>query len=326
MSPAAARPIRVAVVGVGYFGRFHAQQYAANKGATLVAVTDVVEDTARAVAAEFGCDAAVDHRLLIGRVDAVSIAVPTPHHAAVARDLIEAGVHVLVEKPMTDDVESASALVACAESRGALLQVGHIERFSACYRELARKVTRPLYIESNRIAPWRERGTDVDVVFDLMIHDIDIIMGLVASPIVSVHAVGTPLMSKNVDLANARLAFASGCVANVTASRVSHKSERSLRLFQPNGYHVCDFGNSNIFSYSVKGDITKPNEATIEKQSLMVPKENSLANQIADFLDCVRTGRQPLIDARAGYEAVHVAKLITDSISAHGQKIASFRS
>ena len=315
--------VRVAVVGVGYFGRFHAKHYAANPNAELVAVADTDAGTGRAVAREFGCEAVADYRQLIGRIDAASIAAPTPEHFGIARDLMAAGVHVLIEKPMTDDLTEARKLADLAAKHKRVLQVGHIERFSACYRALSELVKRPLYIESNRIAPWRERGTAVDVIFDLMIHDIDIIMGLVGSSIVSVSAAGTPLFSSSVDLASARVSFASGCIANVTASRVSHKTERSMRVFQPNGYHVCDFVKSRIFSYSVRGDMAKTGAAAIARQNLIVPKEDSLANEIDEFLECVRNGRGPAVDAQAGCEAVRVASMIHDSIREHRERIAA---
>lgn len=207
--------VRVAVIGVGYFGRFHAKHYAAAPRAHLVAVADVDEARARAVATEVGCDSAGDFRCLFGRVDAVSLAVPTPQHYEIAKACLEAGIDVLVEKPLSDTVASADALADLAEARGRILQVGHIERYSGGFRALAELVTRPLYIESYRVSPWRERGSEVDVILDLMIHDIDIVMGLVAAPVTKVEAVGAPVLSGTSDLANARIVFESGCVANI---------------------------------------------------------------------------------------------------------------
>jgi predicted dehydrogenase len=312
-----ASPIRVAVVGAGYFGRFHAKQYAANPRAKLVAVVDTDGTRAREVAAEFGAEPAFDFRGLAGRVDAVSIAVPTQQHFEIASALIGAGVHVLVEKPITDSVASASALAKLAEERGRVLQVGHIERFSAAFRAVAKKITRPLYIESFRISPWRDRGTDVDVILELMIHDIDIIMGLVGSPVRSVDAVGAPVLSGTADLANARIIFESGCVANVTGSRVSYKTARGMRVFQPNSYLVCDFAEGRIVSASLKGDPAVEGPAAIATDVSLIPKEDSLANEIAEFLECVATGRKPTVDGRAGCEALRVASMINDSIAEH---------
>ncbi len=311
------QPIRVAVVGVGYFGRFHAKHYAAAPQAQLVAVVDTDEARAREVAAEFGCEAARDYRELLGRVDAVSVAVPTPEHYAIAKALMEAGLHVFVEKPLTDSVESAGALADLAEARERVLQVGHVERYSAAFRALASRVTRPLYIESYRIAPWRERGVDVDVILDLMIHDIDIVMGLVGAPVTQVEAVGTPVLSGTTDLANARVVFESGCVANITASRVSYKTERRVRVFQSRQYVICDMAEGRIFQYQLRGDPAVEGLAAIASDTVDIPKEDSLANEIREFLDCVATGRKPTVDGRAGCEAVRVAGMINDSIRAH---------
>ncbi|RIA45434.1 Gfo/Idh/MocA family protein [Dichotomicrobium thermohalophilum] len=312
-----ADPIRVAVVGAGYFGRFHAKHYAAAPRAKLVAVVDTDEARARTVAAEAGCEYFCDYHSLVGRVDAVSVAAPTPAHFQIARDLMAAGLHVFVEKPLTDSVESASTLAELAESQGRVLQVGHVERYSAAFRALAKRVTRPLYIESYRIAPWRERGVEVDVILDLMIHDIDIVMGLVGSPVTQVEAVGTPVLSGTTDLANARLVFESGCVANITASRVSYKTERRVRVFQPNQYVICDMAEGRIFQYQLRGNPAVEGPAAIASDSVEIPKEDSLANEISEFLDCVATGRRPTVDGRAGCEAVRVAGMINASIGAH---------
>jgi len=312
-----ASPIRVAVVGAGYFGRFHAKHYAAMPEANLVAVVDTDESQARAVAEEVGCDHLRDHMDLPGRVDAASIAVSTPAHFAIAKDLIEAGIHVLVEKPLTDSVESANALADLAEQHGRVLQVGHVERYSGAFRALENLVTQPLYIESYRIAPWRQRGAEVDVIFDLMIHDIDIVMGLVASPVVKVEAVGTPVLSGTSDLANARIVFESGCVANITASRVSYKTERRVRVFQPRQYVICDLAERRIFQYQLRGDPAVEGLAAIASDTYDIPEQDSLANEIRAFLDSVATGRKPTVDGRAGCEAVKVAQLINDSISDH---------
>ncbi len=204
----------------------------------------------------------------IGRVDAVSIAVPTPLHYDIARELIEAGLHVLVEKPITDSVTSANALTELAEARNRVLQVGHIERFSSAYRTLAEMMTEPLYFESYRIAPWKNRGVEVDVILDLMIHDIDMIIGLANSAVESVDAVGTPVLGRNIDLANARITFDSGCVANVTASRVSYKTERRMRVFGRNQYLNCDLGEGKIFGYRLRGDPMTEGLAAIATETL----------------------------------------------------------
>jgi len=309
--------VRVAVVGSGYFGRFHADHYARNPRAELVAVVDTDEERARAVAAEFGAEAAFDYRSIVGRVDAASVAVPTPLHYEVARDLIEAGINVLVEKPLTESVESGRMLADLAEARKAVLPVGHIERFSSAYHTLAGIIANPLYFESYRIAPWKNRGVEVDVILDLMIHDIDMIIGLVDSPVAQVDAVGTPVLGKRIDLANARITFESGCIANVTASRVSYKTERRMRVFARNQYLSCDLGEGRISGYRLRGDPMTDGLAAIAMETYEIEKQDSLANEIDAFLDCVITGCKPLVDGRAGCEALRVATMINDSIEEH---------
>jgi len=316
-----ADPIRVAVVGTGYFGRFHADHYARNPRAKLVAVVDTDQARASAVAAEFGAEPAFDYRSILGKVDAASVAVPTPLHYEIARALVEAGIHVLVEKPIAESVESARTLANLAEERGSVLQVGHIERFSAAYRTLAGLITDPLYFESYRIAPWKNRGVEVDVILDLMIHDIDMIIGLVDSPVSWVDAVGTPVLGRRVDLANARITFESGCVANVTASRVSYKTERRLRVFARNHYLTCDLGEGRISGYRLSGDPMTDGVAAIASETYEIEKEDSLANEIDAFLDCITTGSKPLVDGRAGCEALRVASLINESIEEHLRKV-----
>lgn len=313
----ARRPVRVAVVGTGHFGRFHARHYAQNKNAELVAVVDIDHGAADSIAAELGCAALYDHRALIGRIDAASVVVPTGQHFAVAVELQEAGIDTLVEKPLSDTIASAQSLMRTAERRDLILQVGHIERFSSCFKVLAGKVRRPLYFESNRISPWTERGLDADVVFDLMIHDIDIILGLADSSVSDVSAVGTRLFSDKVDLANARLTFESGCVANITASRVSHKVERSLRVFQPGSYLVCDFVTHRVFTYALKGEFGALDASAVDSTVLEVKREDSLGNEIDEFLSCVRQRRRPTVNGRVGVEAVKIAEQVNDSIRRH---------
>jgi predicted dehydrogenase len=309
--------IRVAVVGAGYFGRFHADHYSRNQRAKLIAVVDTSAERARAVAAEFGAEPLSDYREIIGKVDAVSVAVPTPLHYDIAHALAGAGMHILVEKPITDSVSSATALADLAEQRKLVLQVGHIERFSSAYKTLAKVIVDPLYFESYRIAPWKNRGVEVDVILDLMIHDIDMIIGLANSAVESVDAVGTPVLGRNIDLANARITFASGCVANVTASRVSYKTERRMRVFGRSHYLNCDLGEGKIFGYSLRGDPMTEGLAAIATETHEIPKQDSLANEIDSFLDCIINGTKPLVDGRAGSEALRVASMINQSIAEH---------
>ena len=319
-----AEKIRTAVVGTGYFGRFHANHYTKNPNADLVAVVDADPDRAKAMAEEFGAEALTDHREIYGKVDAASVAVPTPYHFDVARDLIDAGLHVNVEKPITETVEQAQVLTKLAEERGTILQVGHIERYSAAYRVIWEKIDRPLYLESYRIAPWKARGVDVDVILDLMIHDIDMIIGLVGSPVSSVDAVGTGVMGRKVDIANARINFESGCVANVTTSRISYKTERRLRVFSHSQYLNCDLGERKIFGYSLRGDPMTEGLGAIATDTVDIPQEDSLGNEIASFLDCVRTGKKPFVDGYAGSEALRVAVMINESIDAQLKKVQAW--
>ena len=276
---------------------------------------------AQAVAKEFGAEPAADYRSIIGRVDAASVAVPTPLHYDVARDLIEAGIHVLVEKPLTDSVESGASSQSLAAARKRVLQVGHIERFSSAYRTLAKIISDPLYFESYRIAPWKNRGVEVDVILDLMIHDIDMIIGLVNSPVAQVDAVGTPVLGKTIDLANARITFESGCIANVTASRVSYKTERRMRVFaaQP----ISELRSRR------RADLRLPaarrsddRRARGDRHRDLRDREAGQSRQRDRRVSRLRHHRQkPLVDGRAGSEALRVASMINDSIEEHLKKV-----
>ena len=232
--------LRVAVVGVGYLGRFHAQKYASLPGCELVAVADAHPDVGGAVASELGTRAVADYRELLGKVAAVSIVTPTAAHFEIARAFLESGTHVLVEKPITESVGQARTLVAAARQAGRVLQVGHLERFNPAIVAAEPHLRTPRFIDCQRLAPFRERGTDVNVVLDLMIHDLDIVQSIVGSEIEHIDAVGTPVFSPEIDIANARIRFANGCVANATASRVSLKTERRLRIFQDDAYLSLD--------------------------------------------------------------------------------------
>lgn len=314
-------PVRTAVVGLGYFGRFHAKHYAANPSAALAAVCDIDEGRAKEIAGEYGCTSVSDYRNLAGAIDAVSIAVPTSKHYEIARFFIESGIHVLVEKPITDEVATADKLVALAEERNINLQVGHIERYSAAHKAMAEKVTRPLFIESRRISPWKPRATDVDVVLDLMIHDIDIVLGLVDSPVESLQALGAPVLNASEDIANARINFVNGAVADITASRIAGKTERQIRVFQPDSYVICDFVDHRVTRFTRNGQAATHGPDAISMESWDIPREDSLANEIAEFIDCIVNERRPIVDGRVGREALSVATMITDSIRRHRARI-----
>src|SRR6185436_4539265 len=234
--------VRAAVIGVGYLGSFHAEKYASLPGVRLVGVVDADGERAEAIGKRLGAPAFPNYRALLGQVDCASIAVPTAAHFAIARELLEREVDVLVEKPIAATAAEGRHLVELAAARGRILQVGHLERFNPAIRSLAGILTRPRFIECHRLAPFVERGTDVDVILDLMIHDLDVILSIVDAPIERIEAVGVPVISETVDIANARLRFADGAIANVTASRVALKRERKIRFFQSDAYVSVDYG------------------------------------------------------------------------------------
>lgn len=297
---------RAAVVGVGYLGSFHAEKWAATPDAELAAVVDVDAKRAAELAARFGCAALGDVRELRGRVDCASVAVPTPLHREVGVALLEAGIDVLVEKPIAATLDEARDLVRAAESRQRILQVGHLERFNPAIRALGSLLTRPRFLECHRLAPFVERGTDVDVVLDLMIHDLDVILSIVPSPVVAVEAVGVPVITSSPDIANARIRFADGAIANVTASRVSLKRERKLRIFQADTYISLDYGEKRL-RVCRRGAAPPGGLAPIEVEERVVEGEDALAEEIRAFLDAVRTRRPPLVSGREGLRAVELA-------------------
>ncbi len=299
--------LRTAVVGCGHFGRFHAQKYREVEGSELVAVVDPDEDAARALGGELGVEALTDAAQLAGRVDAASVVVPTAQHFAVARELLRTGIHVLVEKPIAATVEEGRRLVELAATSGRILQIGHLERFNAAVLALADVIGQPLFIESHRLAPFKPRGTDVDVTLDLMIHDIDLIQQLIGAPLASVDAVGVPVLSARDDIVNARLHFENGCVVNVTASRVSLKSERKMRLFQPDAYISIDFQarEATIARRGTGEMFPGVPDVTLERRRF--EPNDALRLEIEAFLAAVR-GEQPVaVSGKDGLRALDTA-------------------
>uniref|UniRef100_A0A831ZXJ6 Gfo/Idh/MocA family oxidoreductase n=1 Tax=Desulfacinum infernum TaxID=35837 RepID=A0A831ZXJ6_9BACT len=313
---AAPGAVRTAVVGVGYLGTFHAEKYARLTEAHLVGVVDIDARRAEAVAARFGCAAYTDHRDLLGAVDAVSVVTPTTEHFSVARDFLQAGVHVLVEKPFTQSLDEARELVRLAEAKGVRLQVGHLERFNPAFKAVEPYVSNPLFLEAHRLALFNERGLEVDVILDLMIHDIDIVLHLVRSPVVSFSASGVPVLTRLPDIANVRVEFENGAVANLTASRISMKNMRRLRIFQENRYLVADYGNRRAFTFVKEADATEDGYPEISTEELEVDNRDALEEEIRSFLEAVRTGTPPVVDGRQGMDAVRVALAISDQIRA----------
>ncbi len=304
--------LRAAVVGVGHLGRFHAEKYAAHPGVELVAVVDIDEARARAVGEVLGATVLTDHQGLRGRIDCASVAVPTPRHYAVARDLLEAGVDVLVEKPLTTSVEEGKGLLELAVRGGRVLQVGHLERFNPAMRALGGRVTEPRFIECQRLAQFGERGTDVDVVLDLMIHDLDLILTMVTSPVRAVEAVGVPVLTPSVDIANARLRFANGCIANLTASRVSLRRERKLRIFQPDAYFSIDFDERR--GRVVRREPDDAGQPSLTFEDLEVREGDALEEEIEAFVQAVRARQPPPVTGWDGLRALEVAHVIRESV------------
>jgi predicted dehydrogenase len=307
--------VRTATIGVGHFGRYHAQKYAATNAAQLVAVCDVDQARAEQVAAELGTRAVSDYRTLLGAVDAVSVVVPTRAHHEIAQAFLEAGVHVLVEKPIASTLDEADDLIRIARKRNVVLQVGHLERFSSVRQAMDAVVQRPLYIEANRISPFRQRGTDVSIVLDLMIHDIDLVLSLVEAPVIGVDAVGAPVLSDLEDIASCRIRFANGCVANITASRISLKNERKMRIFQPNAYLSVDFLAQKLLVARKTEDNSPIPNISLDETTLT--EGDSLQREIEAFLSSIICSAPPVVSGEAGRLALETAMQIRSSLEHH---------
>jgi predicted dehydrogenase len=314
--------MRTAVIGVGYLGRFHAQKYAASGACELVGIADPMATTRAAVAAEFGVAAHADYRELLGRVDAVSVVTPTPQHFAVALAFLESGAHVLVEKPMTATLEEGEALIDAARRAGRVLQVGHLERFNAAVQAVQPILTVPRFIESARLAPFKHRGTDVDVVLDLMIHDIDLILSIVRAPVVAVDAIGSSVFSQEIDIANARLRFANGCVANATASRVSLKTERRLRLFQDDAYVSVDLHQKVLTVIRKGAGLGADGMPQVAIDESSYEQGDALREEIEAFLEAAATGSAPPVSGEDGLLALRTALSINAQVAASMRKFS----
>jgi predicted dehydrogenase len=314
-----AKPIRVAVVGAGEFGRNHVRVWREIEGAELAGVIDVNAERARQVAAEFGTQVIPGLAALAAeRVDAVSLAVPTKEHARVGCRLLDAGVDVLVEKPMAASLEEADGLIASAQRSGRILQVGHVERFNPAVVAAQKAVSRPLFFEVHRLGVFTPRSLDIDVVYDVMIHDLDILLSLVNAPVVDLKAVGIPVITDKVDIAHARVEFATGAVANVTASRVSTERIRKMRFFQEHEYISLDFTRQDALRIRVQPGSPQP-EIGFEK--LPVTPEEPLRAELRAFLDCVRTRKAPVVDGPAGRAALELADRVMAGILEHAQRV-----
>jgi predicted dehydrogenase len=308
------KKLKCAVIGTGYLGKFHAEKYASLPDCELVAVVDINESAAIAVAEKFGAQALTDYRDLLGQVDAVSIVVPTTLHHVVSKAFLSAGAHVLVEKPITVTVAEADELIAIAKEKQLILQVGHLERFNPAVLGLD-KEEKPLFIESHRLAPFNPRANDVSVVLDLMIHDIDIILALVDSEVERIDASGTAVLTQGTDIANARILFKNGCVANVTASRISLKMERKMRMFRPNSYVSVDFQNRILTKHRTGKKEMFPGIPEIETEESVFDGGDALLEEIKHFVNCIQTGENPLVSGEAGKRALATAIHITELLA-----------
>ena len=309
--------VRVGVVGVGHLGQHHARNYSELEGCQLVGLADIDRKAANIVARKVSTQAFFDYRNLIDQVDAVSIVVPTSEHYRVARDFLEAGVHVLVEKPITSTVEEARGLIRLARNKKRILQVGHIERFNTAVIKLREILTKPGFIECHRLGPYDPRVRDVGVVLDLMIHDIDIILQIVRSPIVSIDAVGVPILSEREDIANARIKFKDGCTANLTVSRVTPTRMRKIRIFQPNTYVSINYQKQSMEVYSredIKGAREGEPRAQIVRRRLRLKKEEPLKRELQHFVQCVRDGHDREVTGEHGHNALGVAIQIVEQL------------
>jgi predicted dehydrogenase len=311
--------IRVAVTGAGEFGRNHVRVWKELEGAELVGVVDADPSRARRIGEEFGVPVIPDlDAFAAAHVEAVSLAVPTKEHARVGCRLLEAGLDVLVEKPMAASLEEADRLIATAQRFGRILQVGHVERFNPAVAAAQKIVSRPLFFEIHRLGLFTPRSLDIDVVYDVMIHDLDILLTLVNAPVVDIKAVGIPVITEKVDIAQARVEFATGTVANVTASRVSTERVRKMRFFQAHEYISLDFTRQDALRVRVKPSTSQP-EIGFEK--LPTVAEEPLRAELQSFLECVRTRRQPVVDGAAGRRALELADQVMAGILDHARRV-----
>jgi predicted dehydrogenase len=304
--------LRIAVIGVGHLGRHHARILSTLEGVTLTAVVDKIPDRAAETAASTGSKALTDSTGLLGEVDAVTVAVPTELHRDIAMPFLERGISVLVEKPMARSLAEADEMIAAAQASGATLAVGHTERYNPAVAAVLPLVTSPRFIEVHRLGVFPERSLDIDVVFDLMIHDLDVIMSMVRSEVTSVEAVGVPVLTPKYDIANARLRFASGCIANVTASRISRDRVRKIRFFQPDAYLSIDYAAQEVEGWRlVKREGARP---SIEGGPIPVERDEPLRLELADFARAVRERGTPVVDGAAGRRALELATRIAEKM------------
>jgi predicted dehydrogenase len=303
------KPLRVGVVGVGHIGKNHARLYAETGAADFTAIFDNDPQNAAQVAEQYGVRAAATLEEFSGLVDAASLATPTVSHYEIGRALLEKGKHLLIEKPIAEDTAQASELAELAAARRLVLQVGHVERFNPVLGALEARLTRPRFIEAHRLSPFPNRSTDIGVVLDLMIHDLEIILHLVRSPVQTIDAVGVPVLSRREDIANARIRFENGCVANITSSRISPERMRKIRVFQEDAYLSLDYQNQT-------GEIYRRSATGIDRSEVEIEREEPLKRQILSFIECARGGLEPKVSGFEATAALELAVEITKRIAA----------
>ena len=307
--------LRLAVIGVGHLGRHHARILSTMEGVTLSAVVDTLPERAAEIASVSNTRALTDCRDLIGEVDAVVVAVPTELHAEVAVPFLDKGTPVLVEKPMSRSLADADRMLAAARASGAMIAVGHTERHNPAVAVALRLVSAPRFIEVHRLSAFPDRSLDIDVVFDLMIHDLDVILAIVKSEVTSIEAVGVPVLTPKYDIANVRLRFASGCIANITASRISKDRVRKIRFFQPDAYLSVDYASQEVEGWRL---VRKEPRPDIQGGAIPVERDEPLRRELADFVKAVRDRSAPLVDGEAGKRALVLAAEIADKMESVG--------
>ena len=307
--------LRLAVIGVGHLGRHHARILSTMEGVTLSAVVDTLPERAAEIASVSNTRALTDYRDLIGEVDAVVVAVPTELHAEVAVPFLDKGTPVLVEKPMSRSLADADRMLAAARASGAMIAVGHTERHNPAVAVALRLVNAPRFIEVHRLSAFPDRSLDIDVVFDLMIHDLDVILAIVKSEVTSIEAVGVPVLTPKYDIANVRLRFASGCIANITASRISKDRVRKIRFFQPDAYLSVDYASQEVEGWRL---VRKEPRPDIQGGAIPVERDEPLRRELADFGKAVRDSSAPLVDGEAGKRALVLAAEIADKMESVG--------
>jgi predicted dehydrogenase len=310
--------IRAGIVGVGSIGKNHARIYSGLPGVKFSAILETNRETADAISRERGVVAATTLEEFASLTDVVTVATPTPRHYEVGKFLLGQGKHLLIEKPITETPEQAQELVKLAKERGVVLQVGHVERFNPVLSALEQRLTKPRFIEAHRLSPYPFRSVEIGVVLDLMIHDLEIILHLVRSPVKSIDAVGVPVLSKGEDIANARIRFQSGCVANVTASRISPEKMRKIRVFQEDAYLSLDYQNQS-------GEMFRLVNGTITREAVEVDKDEPLKRELLSFVECSRKGIQPVVSGSEAAAALELAIEITEiTKSATGELVREF--